>query len=196
MPPDLAAPLRLFAPALAAMLALGCAVPEPAPPPIIVVAPTAEPPAPPPPPPPAPPPVFRVFGTNAATALLAFADQVRGMPQQEAAAELARLNGQLPTPTAQMRMALLLLQVRGPGDSARAAQLLQRVQAQEGDEARELHPLARLIAAHLADQRRLEEQLERQSHQLRESQRRAEQLQDRLEALRAIERARPTRPTP
>jgi chromosome segregation ATPase len=71
---------------------------------------------------------------------------------------------------------------------------LQRVQSQ--DIAPELHLLARQVAAQALEQRRLEEQMERQSQQLRDAQRRADQLQDRLEALRALERARPNRPTP
>lgn len=149
-----------------------------------------QPPAPPPPPvaPPAP------VETTPAAAMLAYADRVRGLTPPNAAAELSRLTGQDPTPGNLFQMALVLMQTRAPGDSARAAQLLQRVQAEDTPEARTLHPLARQLLAHLTEQRRLEETVERQSQQLRDIQRRADQLQDRLEALRAIERARPNRP--
>ncbi|GAC1543257.1 MAG: hypothetical protein NVS2B4_21740 [Ramlibacter sp.] len=47
------------------------------------------------------------------------------------------------------------------------------------------------MLAQLAEQKRLEDQAERQAQQLRDTQRRVDQLAERLEALRAIERARP-----
>jgi hypothetical protein len=152
-------------------------------------APQAEPPAAPPSAAPAP-----AAAEPPAVALLAYADQVRTLAGPAATQELARLSGLAPTAANLLQMAMVLLQTRGPGDVGRAAQLLQRVQSEDSREARALHPLARLLAAHLAEQRKVEEQSERNAQQLRDSQRRVDQLQDRLDALRAIERARPNRP--
>jgi hypothetical protein len=194
---DPAAPLRLIASATAAaFLLFGCAAPvaPPAPPPPIVVVAPAPPPAPVPPPAPAPPAPRADATESPVAAVLAYAERVRGLAQPDAAVELSRLAGQEATPVQQFQMALLLLHTRGAGEAARALQFLQRVQSQDG--ARELQLLARQVAAQAQEQRRLEEQVERQSQQLRDAQRRADQLQDRLEALRALERARPNRPTP
>jgi hypothetical protein len=198
MLPDRAVPfLRLLAlPLAAAALMVGCAAPEvpepdpPEPPPVIS--------EPDPQPEPAKPPVAAASAPateSPLVAVLAYADQVRTLAAPAAAQELARLSGQAPTAANLLQMALVLLQTRAPGDIGRAAQLLQRVQSDDSREARELHPLARLVAAHLTEHRRLEEQAERSGQQLRDAQRRADQLQDRLDALRAIERARPSRPT-
>jgi hypothetical protein len=145
----------------------------------------------------APPAAEAPASEPAALALvLAYADRVRAMPVPEAAAELTRLGSQEATAGRLVQMALIHLSLRAPGDSARAAQLLQRVQALDGREARALQPLARQLAAQALEQRRLEELAERQSQQLRDAARRADQLQDRLDALRAIERGRPGRPSP
>ena len=80
-----------------------------------------------------------------------------------------------------------------PADAQRAGQALQRVLAQDSAEARSLHPLARLLAAQQGEQRRAEEQAERATQQLRDAHRRLDLLNERLDALRAIERARPPR---
>jgi hypothetical protein len=196
---DPAAPLRLIAPATAAaFLLLGCAAPTlpPAPPPPIVVVPPAPAPAPVPAPAPAPPAPRAESSESPVAAVLAYAERVRSLAQPEAAVELSRLSGQEATPVQQFQMALLLLQTRGAGETARALQFLQRVQSHDSRDGRDLNLLARQVAAQALEQRRLEEQMERQSQQLRDAQRRADQLQDRLEALRALERARPNRPTP
>jgi hypothetical protein len=125
--------------------------------------------------------------------ILAGADRLRTLAPSELAQEIARLSTTPATPLNQMQLALALMQTRIPADSQRAVQLLQRLLAQDTPDARGLHPLARLLAAQMAEQRRLEENAERQAHLLRDAQRRVEQLNDRLEALRAIERARPSR---
>jgi hypothetical protein len=200
MPPDRVAPfLRLIAlPLVAAALTIACAAPaplaEPEPPEPMPASPE---PAPQPEPPVAPSaatPAPAAAPESPALALLAYADQVRTLAGPAAAQELARLSGLPPSAANLVQMALVLLQTRGPGDVGRAAQLLQRVQSEDSPDARPLHPLARLLAAHLAEQRKVEEQSERNAQQLRDAQRRADQLQDRLDALRAIERARPNRP--
>jgi hypothetical protein len=200
MPPDRVATFfRLLAlPLAAAALTIACAAPAPlAEPELPDPMPASPEPAPQAEPPAAPPsaaPASAAAAEPPAVALLAYADQVRTLAGPAATQELARLSGLAPTAANLLQMAMVLLQTRGPGDVGRAAQLLQRVQSEDSREARALHPLARLLAAHLAEQRKVEEQSERNAQQLRDSQRRVDQLQDRLDALRAIERARPNRP--
>ena len=200
MPPDRVATIfRLLAlPLAAAVLTIACAAPtplaEPEPPEPMPASPEPAPQAEPPAAPPSAAPASAAAAEPPAVALLAYADQVRTLAGPAATQELARLSGLAPTAANLLQMAMVLLQTRGPGDVGRAAQLLQRVQSEDSREARALHPLARLLAAHLAEQRKVEEQSERNAQQLRDSQRRVDQLQDRLDALRAIERARPNRP--
>jgi DNA repair ATPase RecN len=88
-----------------------------------------------------------------------------------------------------MQVALVLMQMQQPVETARALGLLQRLQALATSEAEALRPLARLLAGMLSSQRRLEEQLERHAAQLRDAQRRIDRLDERLEAMRAIERS-------
>lgn len=190
-PPSTAAS-RAFATVLG-LLAAACASPEipavPPPPAVAVVA------APPPPPSPAPAPRASELSMPSSTVLaLLQADRVRGMPQPDLANEVARLAAEPATPLVQVQLALTLMQTRSAVDNLRAAQLLQRVLAQDAADARPLHPLCRHLLAQLAEQKRLEDLNDRQAQQLRESQRRADQLADRLDALRAIERARPRMP--
>jgi len=178
--------------AVAACALLGCAAPAPAPSPApvlvvhaapVIAAPEAAAPE---------RPVVQDASPAATTTLLAIADRLRTLSPAELAQEIARLNG-ANTPSSQMHLALAMMQTRIPADTQRAVQLLQRVLAQDSAEARALHSLARLVAAQASEQRRLEETSERQALLLRDAQRRVEQLNDRLEALRAIERARPSR---
>lgn len=151
--------------------------------------------APSPPPSPAPAPRASELSTPSSTVLaLEHADRVRGMPQPDLANEVARLAAAPATPLVQVQLALTLMQTRSAVDNLRAGQLLQRVLAQDAADARPLHPLCRHLLAQLAEQKRLEDLNDRQAQQLRESQRRADQLADRLDALRAIERARPRMP--
>lgn len=187
--------------ALGAAAALAaCGTPPPAPeidmpPPLETREPPLDaPPAPPPAPepPPALPPQSHVPAQPLAAAL-AYADRVRGAPAAALAPEIARLSQPGAAPLQQLQLALALQQMRTSADSARALQALQRLLAIATDEARELHPLARLLQAQLAEQRKLEEAGERQSQQLRDAQRRIDQLTERMEALRAIERRRPSR---
>lgn len=205
MAADATVPSRTVACALAcALFAAGCATPAPAPAPapappaavVIAPLPTPDTAAPRLPAEMAPPADGPAAESAAVHLVLAYADRVRAMQPPEVTAELARLATQEGTAGRLVQMALLLLHTRVPGDSLKAAQFLQRVQGQDSREARALQPLARQLATQALEQRRLEEVVDRQAQQLRDANRRADQLQDRLEALRAIERARPNRPTP
>lgn len=120
--------------------------------------------------------------------LLAYADQVRGMPANELGQESKRL-ADLAMPAEQLRLALVLGQSRQSAELARGQELVARVLANPSPEAQTLHPLARLVAFRLSEQRRQEETIERQAQQLRDVQRRLEQTTERLEALKAIERS-------
>lgn len=193
MPPDTLACLRCAAAALtAAGLVLGCAAAVPPPPvaagvtaaaPVIAAPDTAS-------------PRDADSATGILAVALAHADRLRSLPAPELAQEIARLGDGGGAPERQMQLALALLQTRFPADGQRAQGLLQRILAQDTPQALPLHALARLLAAQHAEQRRAEEALERQAQQLRDGQRRIDQLNDRLQALRAIERSLPSRPTP
>jgi hypothetical protein len=173
-----------------ALLTAGCASqPEPPPPPDPIV---VEAPAPAPVPARSPQPPESDLAAPVLSALM-HADRVRGLAEPELAQEVARLSAEPQTPLLQVELALTLMQSRAALNAIRAGQLLQRVLAQDAADARPLHPLCRHLLAQLAEQKRLEDQAERQAQQLRDAQRRADQLAERLDAIRAIERARPPR---
>lgn len=121
--------------------------------------------------------------------LLRYADRVRALTPPELALEVAALGDPGTNPTRQLQLAMALMQLNQPVETARALGLAQRVAANAAPEAAPYRPLARLIAGRLMEQRKLEEAMERQSQQLRDQQRRLEQLTERLEAMRAIERS-------
>jgi hypothetical protein len=131
--------------------------------------------------------------TDAIAQMLGYADRVRLMSPAELGQEAARL-GEASAPADQLRLSLVLSQLRQLPDLVRAQELLARVLGNAGAEAQALHPLARLLAARYGEQRRLEEQLEKQNQQVRDVQRRLEQTHERLEALKAIERSLVSRP--
>lgn len=131
--------------------------------------------------------------TDAIAQMLAYADRIRLMPAAELGQEAARL-GEVPAPADQLRLSLVLSQLRQLPDLVRAQELLARVLGNAGAEAQALHPLARLLASRYSEQRRLEEQLDKQNQQVRDVQRRLEQTHERLEALKAIERSLVSRP--
>jgi len=194
MLPDPSSCLRRAAALLGLAVLTACAAP--APPPVVIAVPVRA---------PAPAPAEAATAAAAPAAdpglaslsgVLAYADRVRGLPGPELAQEIVRLGDGSAAPERQMQLALALMQTRVPADAQRAQSLLQRVVAQETPEARALHPLARLLSAQWSEQRRVEEQLERQAQQLRDGKRRIDQLNDRLQALRAMERSLPSRPTP
>ena len=122
---------------------------------------------------------------------IAYAERVRGLPQNELAQEVQRLGETGYAPLAATQLALALGQSRTAASAARAQALLQRVQADPSREAASLLPFTRLLAVQITEQRRADEQAERQAQQLREAQRRIDQLNERLEAVRAIERSLP-----
>jgi hypothetical protein len=128
------------------------------------------------------------------TALLSYADRLQALSPTDLAAEITTQGDPGNVALRQMQLALALMHLRQPADTARALGLVQRVIAHPGPESLPLKPLARLLANRLADQRKLEDNVERQAQQLRESQRRIDQLNERLEAMRAIERSLTTRP--
>ena len=128
------------------------------------------------------------------TALLSYADRLHALSPADLAAEIVVQGDPGNVALRQMQLALALIHLRQPAETARALGLLQRVIAHPGQESLALKPLARLLANRLMDQRRLEDAAERQAQQLRDSQRRIDQLNERLEAMRAIERSLTTRP--
>lgn len=138
---------------------------------------------------------------QAISALLSYAERLRTLGATDLAQEVANLASQVYKsastpgstngvgPKQHMQLALALLQLRTPVETARALALLQRVTASIETDSSAYKPLARLLVENLMTQRRLEDAAERQAQQLRESQRRLEQLTERLEAMRAIERS-------
>lgn len=137
---------------------------------------------------PVPAPVPLLDATPAVTAVLAYADRVRGLQGPELLQEIAAL-GEPAAAADQVRLAIALSQTHQLYDLVNAQQRLQRVLSSDSDDARPLQTLARLLAARYGEQRRVEDLLERQNQQLRELQRRFEQTRDQLEALKAIERS-------
>lgn len=127
-------------------------------------------------------------------ALLSYADRLQALSPNDLAAEIVVQGDPGTVPLRQMQLALALIHLRQPAETARALGLLQRVINHVGPESLPLKPLARLLANRLMDQRKLEDNVDRQAQQLRESQRRIDQLNERLEAMRAIERSLTTRP--
>lgn len=164
------------------------------PPPVVSTTPTVTPVT----PPPSQPPVVLGAETPPApdviTALLSYADRLHALSPADLAAEIVVQGDPGNVALRQMQLALALMHLRQPAETARALGLMQRVIAHPGPESLPLKPLARLLANRLMDQRRLEEGAERQAQQLRDSQRRIDQLNERLEAMRAIERSLTTRP--
>lgn len=138
---------------------------------------------------------------DATAGLLRYATRLRAMGASELKQELNTLVGQGTrggtgpatgtgtTPKTQMQLALVLLQIREPVETARALGLLQRVATSAESGASGYKALAYLLIDNLITTRRLEDNLERTSQQLRESQRRIDVLNERLDAMRAIERS-------
>lgn len=122
--------------------------------------------------------------------VLAWSEELRSMPADAVAQEIARLGDGSATPATGMRLALALMHVRNPGDLPRAQHVLEALQAAPAAAGPQMdwRPWARWLVARLQQERRQEEQIERQAQQLREGQRRLEQANQTLEALKAIER--------
>lgn len=91
-------------------------------------------------------------------------------------------------PYLQMQLAIQLGHTRPP-DLQRASNLLESVMKSSHPAAVTLSPLARVLHDQYGERLRLEQQV-------REAQRRGDQLQEKIDALSAIERSLPARPTP
>ena len=169
--------------ALAAALLAGCAtrptVEVPAPP-VVVAAADA--------------PAARV-DESSMLPLLGYQQLLAQLSPQDLARERAVLLYLPPTPSSQLRLAMLLAQTRGTGDLARAQALADQVLRANDPASASMHPLARLLATQYHERLRLQAQNERLLLQVSESQRRSAELQDKLEALANIERSLPLRPT-
>ena len=147
------------------------------------------------PPPPTAPVVEAEFDASAMWPLLAYLQRVHRMSAQELVRERNVLAVLPPSPATQVRLAMLLGQVRGPMDLYRALALLETV-LKSGDPAvASLHPLARTLTNQYQERLKLEMQNEKLVQQLKESQRRNGELQEKLDALADIERSLPVRPT-
>lgn len=136
---------------------------------------------------------------EAAAKLLRYADRVRTLTPTELNLEIAAIGDAGNAPERQLQLALALMHLNQPVETARALGLTQRVANSPLPESAPLKPLARLLAQRLLEHRKIEEAMDKQSAQLRDHQRRIEQLNERLEAMRAIERSinnRPPAPTP
>jgi hypothetical protein len=136
----------------------------------------------------------------AARRLLACHERLRQMSPADLSAEITRLGALAASanpsdpPDDVLALVLALAQEHGPGDLARAANLLDSLQQRAYPNPQPWQPLARLLAARIAEERRLEDELDRQMSQRRDTQRAIQQLTEKLEALKAIERSMTARP--
>jgi hypothetical protein len=126
--------------------------------------------------------------------LLRYQQSVQRMSAAEIARERAVLAATAPSPAANIRLAILLAQPRGPLDLARAIALLDGVIKAADPAAVSLQPLSRALAGNYQERLKLQAQNEKLSQQLNESQLRNNELQEKLDALAAIERSLPVRP--
>ncbi|GGY76838.1 hypothetical protein ACFFTM_22275 [Pseudoduganella plicata] len=127
--------------------------------------------------------------------LLAYHQSLHRMTQGELLKELSSIMLQQRTPKIALQTGLILMLTRGGGDLARAQANFDSVVGSTEPEAEGLKPLAQLLASHCAEARRLSDATDRLALQLRETQRKSDQLNETLEALKAIERGLPVRPT-
>ncbi|WEF33438.1 hypothetical protein [Pseudoduganella chitinolytica] len=127
--------------------------------------------------------------------LLAYHQSLRRMTQGELLKELSGITLQQRTPKITLQTGMILMLTRGGGDLVRAQSIFDSVANASEPEAGGLKPLAQLLSSHCAEARRLADSVDRLTVQLRETQRKSDQLSDTLEALKAIERGLPVRPT-
>ena len=151
---------------------------------------------------PAPPPVQPVPVTVAPVAppdevapLLAYHQSLRRMTQGELLKELSGLLLQRRTPKLSLQIGMNLMLTRGGGDLPRAQAQFDSVAASTDPATQGLRPLAQLLSSYCAEARRLGEHADRLSAQLKDTQRKSDQLNETLEALKAIERGLPVRPS-
>ena len=127
--------------------------------------------------------------------LLGYQQLLAQLSPQELARERAVLLYLRPTPSSQLRLAMVFGQTRGTADLPRALALLDEVLRANEPAAASMHPLARLLATQYHERLRLQAQNERLLLQVTESQRRSAELQDKLDAPAKSRRSPPLRPT-
>ncbi|MBS1229898.1 MAG: hypothetical protein H6R17_3175 [Proteobacteria bacterium] len=141
--------------------------------------------------------------------LLGYLQLLAQLSPPELARERAVLLYIPPTPSTQLRLAMLFGQTRAPADLQRALALLDKILRSSEPAAASMHPLARLLTNQYqerlrlqgqgerlqAQSERLQAQNERLTLQLSESQRHSSELQDKLDALADVERSLPARPS-
>ena len=127
--------------------------------------------------------------------LLGYAQLLAQMSPQELARERAVLLYIPPTPSSQLRLAMLYGQTRATADLPRAQALLDKVLRSSDPAAASLQPLARMLATQYQERLRLQAHNERLLLQVSETMRRSGELQDKLDALATIELSLPSRPS-
>lgn len=136
-----------------------------------------------------------VIDETAMLPLLDYSQRLQRMSPQELQGQRAVLEELPSTPATDLRLAMLLAQPRGPLDLVRALRLLQAVLSAGEPAALSVHPLARTLATQYRERLQLVRQRARLRLQLQDSEQRGDELQDKLDALTAIERSLPVRPT-
>ena len=133
--------------------------------------------------------------------LLGYFQLLQRMSPQELVRERTILGAIPQTPATQVRLAMLLGQVRGPQDIYRAQSLLDGVLKSKEPAATSLHPLARVLAYQYSEWLKLQTQNEKLTgqneklmQQLNDGLLRSAELQEKLDALADIERSLPVRP--
>lgn len=127
--------------------------------------------------------------------LLVYNQSLRKMTQGELIKELSGLSLQQKTPKNLLQSGMVLMLTRSPGDLSRAQTQFDAVAGSSDAEAAPFKPLAGLLSTYCSEQRRLSDHTDKLNAQLKEGQRKNEQLNDMLEALKAIERGLPVRPS-
>lgn len=141
--------------------------------------------------------------------LLGYYQLLQHMSPQELVRERTILQSIPQTFPAQLRMAMLLGQVRGPMDIARALSLLDGILKSTTQDAASLYPLARLLVSQYQERWRLDQEriksdqergkldkkIELLSQQLKDSQHKSDELQEKLDAMANIEHSIPALPT-
>lgn len=131
---------------------------------------------------------------GSAVAVLTYYQTLQRMTPAQINRERSVLAALPPTPSSQLKIAMVLGSSRGQQDFTKALSLLEAVLKSSEADAVSLHPLARLLADNFGERQKLEAQVEKQSQQLRESQRKAAELQEKIDELADIERTLPQRP--
>jgi hypothetical protein len=133
--------------------------------------------------------------TDVVGPLLAYHQSLRKMTQGELIKEISGLSLQQKSAKNLLQSGMALMLTRSPGDLARAQAQFDAVAGANEAEAAPLKSLAQLLSSYCAEQRRLADHADKLNAQLKEGQRKNEQLNDMLEALKAIERGLPVRPS-